>query len=286
MRFVFATDENYWMQTFIAIYSLIVNHPGKKVEITILCESVNSTFKKNIEKWLKSVDSATVNFVILKESLEQLGNFQLCQHITKATYYRFFIHEFFSTDVDKVVYLDSDILINDSLVDLYEVDLGHHLLAAVPQIGGSHVERLGLPSNSGYFYAGVLVVNLKKWRDDNISQRLIQYSEEHQDIIRWGDQDCLNAIAAGQWLKLSKKFNFYHGFAKEEFAAYKHIKPSIIHYSGSVKPWHHMSSHPYKSLYWQYLRQTPYRSYKPDDLTPLNLIKSIIPKRLKEKLKA
>lgn len=286
LRFIFATDDNYWMHTYVAIHSLICNNSSSEIEIYVLCESVNAEFQKNIGELKLINENASVKFIVLNEALEKIENFKVCHHITKATYYRFFIEKLFPNDVDKLVYLDSDIIVNSSLSELCNVDLQHHLLAAVPQVNTEeNITRLGLPPGSKYFNAGVLVINLKKWREHNVSHKLMQYSEENQDIIEWGDQDCLNAVASGQWLELPKEFNFYHGFINNNFDEHRHIKPSIIHYSGRNKPWRYRGTHPYKKLYWDYLRQTPYRSYVPSDLTPLNIIKSVVPKRLRGKFR-
>ena len=286
MKFVFATDENYWMQTFIAIYSLIANNAKSDLEIYILCERVDEKFKFAIEKLKLTNENILVEFPILEAEIEKISSFTLKEHLTRGTYYRFFIQEFLPSDIEKIIYLDGDIIVNGSLAELYNVDLTHHLLAAVPQIEEGNPERLGLPSGSKYFNAGVLVINLKKWRAEDISTRLITYSEENQNTIQWPSQDPLNAVASGQWIELPKKFNYYHGFAKSRNGQYKHVKPLIVHYSGSIKPWQYRGSHPYKLLYWKYLLNTPYCFYLPDDLTLLNVMKSMLPRSLRIALKA
>jgi len=263
-----------------------MNNFKSDLEIYIFCESVDKKFRFAIERLKIFNKHIALRFVIIKEGIGKISNFMLKKHLTLGTYYRFFIQEFLPSDIEKIIYLDSDIIVNGPLSELYNVDLKHHLLAAVPQIEEGDPERLGLPSDSKYFNAGVLVINLKKWRDEDISTRLMIYSEENQNTVQWPSQDPLNAVASGQWIELPKKFNFYHGFAKNRASKYKHLKPLVIHYSGSIKPWQYRGSHPYKLLYWKYLLKTPYRFYLPDDLTLLNVIKSMFPKRLRIALKA
>lgn len=285
MKFVFATDDNYWLQTFVAIYSLVANNCNGQIEIYILCENIDPKFQKGI-KYLKTLNpDVTVNFLIVKKVLEKLDNFKVREHLTKGTYYRFFIQEFLPPEVDKIAYLDGDIIVNGSLAELFNVDLEHHLMAAVPQIDGDGPIRLGLPTGSKYFNAGVLVINVKKWRDDDISTKLMKFSEEKRDIVQWPSQDPLNAVTAGQWVELPKKFNFYHGFTEKEYERYKHIEPVIIHYSGLVKPWNYKGKHPYKSIYWSYLRNTPYRFHVPDDFNLLSLITENTPQSIRALLR-
>jgi lipopolysaccharide biosynthesis glycosyltransferase len=266
MNFVLATDDNYWMQTYVAIYSLVYNNREHKLNVYILCENIDNKFKQGI-KQLKGLNFHTeIIFVNVKKKLDELKDFKVKEHLTRGTYYRFFIQTFLPAELDRIIYLDGDIIVNGPLWNLYNVDFNGKLLAAVPQIKGKGPNRLGLPPESEYFNAGILVVNLDKWRKDNISEKLIKYSKENQDIILWPSQDPLNAVAHGQWIELSKKFNLYHGFIEDNSYLSENIKPIIIHYSGATKPWKDKDDHPYKKQYWSYLRKTPYRLYIPNDL--------------------
>jgi lipopolysaccharide biosynthesis glycosyltransferase len=281
MQFVFATDDNYWLQTFVAIYSLVFNNRDYDLEIFILCESVDSKFESGIHELKTLNDQVKVNFVLVKNALDQVTEFKVRQHLTRGTYYRFFIQEFLPKSVKKVIYLDGDIIVNGSLLDLYSIDLEGNLLGAVPQPEGECPKRLGLPPGSKYFNAGILVIDLEKWRNDDTSAKLMQYSQANKDNIQWPSQDPLNAIACGQWKELPIEYNYYHGFLERGNPSYLHAEPVIVHYSGLVKPWHYKGSHPYKKLYWSYLRQTPYKFYIPHDFTTFNIISSMIPSKMK-----
>ncbi len=78
--------------------------------------------------------------------------------------------------------------------------------------------------------------------------------------------------------------NKFPCFSKEELREAK-INPIIIHYTGGSKPWHLKNTHPYKQLYWKYLRMTPYRFSLPTELQPSNFLRSLVPKSVKKIIK-
>ena len=100
------------------------------------------------------------------------------------------------------------------------------------------------------------------------------------------DQDALN-VSIKKWVELDLNYGVETSFLDSNNKALKEkIKyPKIIQFSGSSKPWNFRNKHPYKNLYWKYLKQTPYKRYIPEDLTMLNLLKWMIPISLKNLLK-
>jgi lipopolysaccharide biosynthesis glycosyltransferase len=137
-----------------------------------------------------------------------------------------------------------------------------------------------------------MLINNIKWKEDKITEKVIEFVTDNSDVIEFVDQCGLNAVIDGKWTAMDLKFNQqaviflpdfglkYNCFGIQELVEAKR-NPVIVHYTGSSKPWQFPNKHPLKHLYWQYLSMTPFKRYFPDELTMVNVIKSIIPHQLK-----
>ncbi len=110
------------------------------------------------------------------------------------------------------------------------------LLGAVEDfwVKDSRNSYLSMPKGSKYFNAGVLLINLKKWREEHIKNKVIEFIKTNSARIKFCSQDPLNAILHDKWLQLDPKWNFMPHLT---YPGLKNIKPAIIHYAGLKKPW-------------------------------------------------
>jgi lipopolysaccharide biosynthesis glycosyltransferase len=201
--------------------------------------------------------------------------------ITVATYYRLLIPDLLPTQ-DKAIYLDADLVVRGDLAALWRLPVGdRHLLAVQDQgvrlvsgpYGLSNYQSLGIPSSAKYFNAGVLVLNLAKWRREGTAQAVVDYVRDHHEHIRFHDQDGLNAILWNSWGELHPRWNQMAQFLKvrssEEgpFDADTHravaSDPQIVHFSSADKPWRFGCQHPAAALFFGYLDRTEFRGYRP-----------------------
>lgn len=163
-------------------------------------------------------------------------------HGTTANYFRLLIPDLLPAHIEKIIYLDCDLLVLDSLLPLWEIDLKGVPLAAVSNMSlfESEATRLDIPYMNGTFNSGVLVMNLCLFRQERFHHRCMDKAMElGQQIVYW-DQDVLNILACGRWLKLENCWNVQHGFTTDPFIKDKYavMKPKIIHFSGNgLKPW-------------------------------------------------
>lgn len=236
----FSTNDAYAPHTATAILSLLMNaKPTDKLNIYIL-ESRLSTEHKNKIYALKQKYPAHIEFVhINTEEFKNLGIIRL----TQETYYKYIIPRIKNNT--KALYLDSDILVLDSLRELWNTDISNTYFAAVKD-----------PKNPGhlnvacYFNAGVLLLNSKKLREEGLIEKMFQKTQELTENKKlWlEDQDVLNILFKDQFKQLDNKFN-YPGYKKSE------KKIVILHYL-VFKPWKQQMEH--FDLYWFYRNQTPY----------------------------
>jgi lipopolysaccharide biosynthesis glycosyltransferase len=137
------------------------------------------------------------------------------------------------------------------------------------------LRKIGYTSDD-YFNAGVMYINLMRWREEKISERLMHIANKYKDDLLFWDQDVLNIAFEDSWEKLDFSFNAFNLEQKASSDQYK-----IIHYTGSSKPWHFVNKHPYKKEYFDCLKLTPFSNYKPKDITLKNaIIRFLIPAKV------
>ncbi|MFZ7333629.1 glycosyltransferase [Streptococcus pluranimalium] len=169
-------------------------------------------------------------------------------HITYMAFARYFIPQFVTED--KVLYLDSDIIITDQLEDLFSINIKDYYLAAVRATFG-----YGIGFNSG-----MMLINNKRWKSEDITSKLIQTTEQEKHNIKEGDQTILNIVLGHEALLLDDTYNFQIGFDKGAFAyRHKHLfeisldpLPKVLHYISGDKPWNTYSSGRLREVWWFY----------------------------------
>jgi len=288
---VFATDENYIQHLSVALFSLLKNNNNCQFQIYVICSGISEKYFHKLKLIVNKFDS-TINQIVVKDEI--FDSLVTNHHFTKAMYYRLLIPKFIKDDV--VLYLDADIVVNGSIKDLFDIDLESKYIGAVLNPGFQRHKELKMDLDSEYFNSGVMLINNKLWITNSVADKVIKFVDDNQSVIKFPDQCGLNAIVNGNWQKAPLKFNQqaaifekdfsnkYNCFSKEELEDAKE-NPIIIHYTGSSKPWHFRNKHPYKNLYWKYLKMTPFKRYIPNDLTVVNVIKWMIPKSIKEFIK-
>jgi lipopolysaccharide biosynthesis glycosyltransferase len=202
----------------------------------------------------------------------------------KATWYRVFLPEV-CPDVDRVLYLDSDLLVVDSVTPLWELDMSASYVAAVNNVIEERYEHhpptLGLDPRR-YFNAGVLVMNLDAMRRDDRGAALVDYGVRNAERLMWRDQDALNAVLGERRIELHPRWNcmnifFWHPRSEEVFAPElleeARLDPAIRHFEGPDvnKPWHINYTGSYRRDYFEHRRVTPWPRVRRAGLTPGNL---------------
>ena len=271
---LFATDSGYVMHLATAIHSLLENNPSLFSRVIIFTSEIPGRDRKKLltvcEKFKMHLE-----FVLLND--EWFDGLVLNHHFKKSNYYRLFAADLI--DEDKCLYLDADIVVNGSIDEIIYKNIDENYLAAVVDPVFNLHNELGIKADSGYFNSGVMLINLAKWRSSSIKNRVISFVKKRPEVIHFVDQCGLNAVVDGNWVELDATYNLQSCMLN--FPGYESCKsikiPNIIHYTGASKPWHMNNKHPYKMLYWYYRSQTPYKSFFPDDLSFLNMVRYVVP---------
>lgn len=270
----FLTDNGYVMPTCVAITSMIENKKKETIyNIYLLCINVT----KDNEKKFTSLNSSTCKINIINLSNGFKEYFLKEVSATPTAIYKFKIAEILK-NLDKVIYLDGDIIVCSDLSELYNWDIKRYYIGAVKDLNGllKRHYNMFLKNNIFYFNSGVMLMNLKKMRDEKISTKLIEYRLNGYNELM--DQDALNFVLREQKIELPFKFNVQTMFMNvnktcAQIKKYYNIveeindfddfinNATIIHYSPKIKPW--KSKDGYKFELWKkYYSKSPFKNEK------------------------
>ena len=242
---VFAGDYAYIRQIETAMKSLCRHN--SHVKIYLLNQDIPQEWFSQIRIYLQEMGGDLIDCKLIGQQYKMNWSNKL-PHINHMTFARYFIPDFVTED--KVLYLDSDLIVTGDLTDLFELDLGENYLGAARSCFGAGVG----------FNAGVLLINNKKWRSENIRQKLIELTEKEHENVKEGDQSILNMLFKDQYSLLEDKYNFQIGFdagaAEKNHAFIFEIPltplPKILHYISPDKPWKQFSVGRLREEWWKY----------------------------------
>lgn len=263
MNIVCSIDNNYVEHCCVMLCSFFTNNEEEQHTVFLLGENLSLENQKIINELVNSYNGKFIYCQVDRQALKDCP-IKESDHLTIATYYRLFIARLLPLDTDKILYLDCDIVINGSLHELWNTDLEHYALAGIEEMGWHHAdvfERLGFDKKYGYFNAGVILVNLKYWREHHLTERFLNYLSLNAGKLKSHDQDVLNAVLHDKSLHLSCKWNVETGFCMHEFLKLQNFNPGllriikhpvIIHYTWRPKPWEGGCKHPFRIVYYKY----------------------------------
>ena len=203
------------------------------------------------------------------------------EDLTDATYYRLLMGNVLPADMQRVIYLDCDLMLRGDVAELWRFPLGDAIVAAVPDPGFTYHHVLGLSKDGPYFNAGVLLIDLVRWRGEAIGEKALAFATCHPDRLTFNDQCALNWVLNGCWATLDPVWNLQALMLGEvvdgEMRYYDPLPPivagaRILHFNAPGRPWHYMNDHPFKSHYLSYKAHTPWRGEQPVDRYPHNII--------------
>jgi lipopolysaccharide biosynthesis glycosyltransferase len=194
---------------------------------------------------------------------------KLNDHVTSATFFRIWLPHLLK-NVKRVLFMDSDMIINGDISEILKLDISNYPLAAVPDVELFNEKKLklGLTGNQVYINCGVLLLNLEYFRDNELTEKITNFIIKYPNLCEFWDQDAINAVIKGNFYQLNYKFNIQGGcYKNEDPLMLTAIENSVVvHYTGCSKPWHYQNKHPQRGLYYKYLRLTSFRFYYPPDL--------------------
>ncbi len=261
---VAACDAGFAQHLAVMLLSLADTNPQHDFSIFVLWNG-RSDEEDKLRRVLERIPFTFAIIDIREDALDDLvggANF------TVTTYARLLVGELLPGELDRVIYLDGDILVRGDIGALWHTDLCGRTVGAVGDLPRySFHGKLGLPADAPYFNAGVLLIDLRRWRQLGIGGRSLAFAREHPERLTWSDQCALNVMLHGDWTALDRVWNFqsmdvarlvngqvrFEAIDPERLAAAR-----LVHFNGRSKPWHYLNDHPFKAEYLRYRSRTPW----------------------------
>lgn len=180
----------------------------------------------------------------------QRGVGKYCERLSPATLMRLSLAEHLAGRYDKILYLDCDLTIHGDISPIFSLDTAPFALAAVPagriladlserrlKEVEDHFHKLGMTKPYRYFNAGVLYIDVKRWNNEKIGERALEFIRQNPDLCFLPDEDALNAVLDGNIAELSPIWNARPHPRWHKKGTVGISNPVIIHHAGNEKPW-------------------------------------------------
>ena len=236
---VLAANYAYAEQVVTTIKSICYHN--RSIRFYLINSDFPNEWIKQLNNRLEKFDSEIINCRVTSEQISRYKT-----DISYTVFLRYFISDFVKED--KALYLDCDLVVTKNLDNLFETDLRDYPLAAVRDYGGR------VYYGREMFNAGVLLINNRLWKQENMSQRLIDLTNEWHDKVDQADQSILNMLFENRWIEMG--FDNNHVVIHKQFTDYElpagQDYPGIIHYLSHRKPWFDLASQTYRDVWWYY----------------------------------
>jgi lipopolysaccharide biosynthesis glycosyltransferase len=271
--------------------------PGLAVTVRSALENTTSQLNIHVvssgllesdqEKLRKSWNHPHCGIVVFAEiGNEYIHSFRSTAYLkSKVTYARYFIGEIFP-QLNRCIYLDSDLLVLRDLTEAFELELYGNIAAVVRDISIrlSHDDpalkrRLGLRDERNYFNGGFMVMELEEWRREQIANKLVKLSIDRFDDLHSQDQDALNLVLENRVLLMEVSWNV------SQYEKPMPLAGNVVHLIGTVKPWHIRYKAKFCEAYYEevifntftsVLNRTEFRDLRPWNAWGLGAYKELV----------
>ena len=269
---VCAADNRYAMPLAVMLRSVAEHLPkGTSVKVWVMDGGISRWNKRKIVSSLP-LHVLQIQWVTVDAGL--LVDMPVFGHVSLSTYYRFLLGAILPPDIDKVIYLDVDTIVLGDIFELWNTPMDSHTLLAVPgrihkvgdMLDPAIIEGNGLKPDGAYFNAGVMLIDLARWRAGNLLDRARAFVNQYGRLLRFWDQDIFNCLLTGDWGYLDEKWNriIDHQDKLEETDLRAYQKAGgLVHFASAIKPWTWWADHSAKSLYFVWVDRTSWRNWRP-----------------------
>lgn len=278
MNIVYSSDDNYAQHLCVSIVSLLETHKSTDgINVFVIENGISQEARKNIEMTVGKYrcDLHWIAFAPYEKKLK----LDMDWPISISSYARLFLADMLPAWCDRVIYLDCDTIVCRPLSDLYHWDMKSSYVAGVEDlIMDSFKEKVHLKPSQKYINAGILLIDICKWREKNMAEVFLDFIKEHKGKVIHHDQGTINGTLHDSCMVLPPEFNVMTPFYTQRFCRMKKFyelknyyskeaienakkKPVIIHYTPEYvgRVWETGCRHPKADLYLKYLEMTPWK---------------------------
>lgn len=263
MDILVTLNENYLPQLKVMLTSLFLSCPNEEIDIYLLHSSLSAPSVRSLENFCEK-SSGTLHEVLADKSLFEGA--PATQQYPVEMYYRLLAGNLLPSTLSRVLYIDPDTLIINSIKALWDTDLRGNLFAACAHTGktelANDINRLRLGTEK-YYNSGVLLIDLDAARREIVPQELFKFASEHRRELLLPDQDMLNAMFPTRILDLpdilwnydARNYsNYYLRTSGEANTDWVMKNTGILHFCGKEKPWKPLYRHRFGILYKHYMQ--------------------------------
>lgn len=272
MNILTCTDSRFIIPTGVMLTSICINNQGEMLHFYVIIDhSVTEKQKKSIKTEIDKYSNTTLTFYDI--NIDDIRNFLIVKRecFPVSIYYRLLLEKILPDDIEKILYFDGDIIVRGNLKELWQTDITNRAVGAIvnQSFSSDFYKRLGYPKGKGYFNSGVLLINLKYWRERKYSVQYLKYIISNPEKLLFPDQDVLNFVLQDEKIFLPERYNvqeIFYRVGRENVPCENSIEiekaiynPIVVHYTAD-KPWFIECKHPLKQLYYQYRSQTQWKN--------------------------
>lgn len=266
MNILVTLDRNYLKPLNVLLASLFVNNPGERFDLYLISDDLT-------EEQLRGTDALCAPFGaalhLLRVGEDWFSDAPTVRYYARAMYYRLLAAEILPKELDRILYLDPDMLVINPVRALYDTELGGKLFAAcihkglVNLSGPVNKIRLSTYETEGYYNSGMLLMNLPAIRRDVRPEDVFAYAQKNRQLLVLPDQDILNGLYGDRILPVEESLYNYDARRFKEYLlasgremdmdwVMRHT--AILHFCGKSKPWNRGYARRFAALYKHYMR--------------------------------
>lgn len=268
LHIALSSDSNYVEFVSVLITSIFDNNPEfERINIHLLSYNIPSNLIDVIRNHIP--DNKGKIFVYDVSDITKRLKISVPDSISIAAYSRLFLGSLFPDNIKKVIYMDSDSILIDSLWNVWNMDMNKNYVAGVLDDVSDYAKKaIGLSRDSIYINSGFLLIDLYLWRKEKVEERIIQFLIEHKGIVYHHDQGLINVICDKRKLVLPINYNMVTNFFVFPYANFKRkipfyteseylegrINPVFLHFTAGVanRPWMKNCKHPLQKMFLKY----------------------------------
>lgn len=268
-----ASDNNYAPMTATTILSILA-HTKAHIDFYILASDISEQSKNDIMHSIDKYKNYSIEFIDIKQNTFDILP-ESEEYVSKATYNRLLIPQI-KPELKKVIYSDVDVIFTDDIEILYNENLEEKIIGVVQDAiyrlspnFNNYIERLKVSPLHRYFYAGLLLIDVQKWREHDITSKILKLGQDNFDVLKQGDQDLLNMFFDNNYKELGPKYEATNGYLlnikKFDKSTRNELKNIVIrHYESAEKPWNsdtfQNKKMPLWNEFWKYAKKTVFYS--------------------------
>lgn len=277
MNILISIDDNY-VKYAINLFESIKKNNNEYLRVFLIHDnSLSNNSINELKGYFEEKDIGELNTIFFNGESIKLPKY--IDYISINTYYRLFAPYLLPEDVDRILYLDSDIICNGNIMDLYNEDFDNKLIIGCENMlpknlqvwRNRNITRLELPPDYIYINAGTLLINVKEYRKSITKEEILDFIQNNHDKLRFQDQDVINKLFYDKIKIVDNKYNYQINTVEVNEINEDAI---LVHYSEKLKPWNMDYDEPIKAMFY-------YRLIR--DKGNIELLKELINKHYENK---